>query len=86
MTRTKIVVVLIAVALVVIIGLQNTAGVDARILFYSGTVPLAALHRRSMRALRFRDSIGRHLSKVLTEVSRMIALALLVEPDESIAL
>jgi hypothetical protein len=39
MTRTKIVVVLIAVALVVIIGLQNTAGVDARILFYSGTVP-----------------------------------------------
>ena len=43
MTRTKIVVVLIAVALVVIIGLQNTAGVDARILFYSGTVPLAAL-------------------------------------------
>lgn len=43
MTRTKIVVVLIAVALVVIIGLQNTAGVDARILFYSGNVPLAAL-------------------------------------------
>jgi uncharacterized integral membrane protein len=43
MARTKIVVALIAVALVLILGLQNTAGVDAKILFYSGTVPLAAL-------------------------------------------
>jgi uncharacterized integral membrane protein len=43
MARAKIVIVLIAVTLVVIIGLQNTAGVDARILFYSGTIPLAAL-------------------------------------------
>jgi uncharacterized integral membrane protein len=43
MARTKIVVALIAVALVVILGLQNTAGVDATILFHSGNVPLAAL-------------------------------------------
>jgi uncharacterized integral membrane protein len=43
MARTKIVIALIAVALVVILSLQNTAGVDARILFYSGSVPLAVL-------------------------------------------
>jgi uncharacterized integral membrane protein len=43
MARTKIVIALIAVALVVILSLQNTAGVDARILFYSGNVPLAVL-------------------------------------------
>ncbi len=43
MARSKIVLALVAVALVVTLGLQNTAGVDARILFYSGNVPLAAL-------------------------------------------
>lgn len=43
MTRTKIVLAVIAVILVVIIGLQNTAGVDATILFFSANVPLAAL-------------------------------------------
>ncbi|MHC4106582.1 MAG: lipopolysaccharide assembly protein LapA domain-containing protein [Planctomycetota bacterium] len=43
MARTKIVVAVIAVVLIVILGLQNTKGVDATILFYTGTVPLAAL-------------------------------------------
>ena len=43
MTRTKIALAVIAVILIVIIGLQNTAGVDATILFFSANVPLAAL-------------------------------------------
>jgi uncharacterized integral membrane protein len=43
MTRTKIVIAVIAVILIAIIGLQNTEGVDATILFFSANVPLAAL-------------------------------------------
>ena len=50
MARTKIVIALIAVALVVILSLQNTAGVDARMLFYSGNVPLAMLLLASFAA------------------------------------
>ena len=43
MTRTKIVIAVIAVIAIVVIGLQNTAGVDATILFFSANMPLAAL-------------------------------------------
>jgi uncharacterized integral membrane protein len=43
MTRTKIVIAVIAVIVIVVIGLQNTAGVDATILFFSANMPLAAL-------------------------------------------
>lgn len=43
MTRTKIVIAVIAVILIAIIGLQNTESVDATILFFSANVPLAAL-------------------------------------------
>jgi uncharacterized integral membrane protein len=43
MARTKIVLAVIAVIVIVAIALQNTTGVDANILFFSANVPLAAL-------------------------------------------
>jgi uncharacterized integral membrane protein len=43
MVRTKIVIAVIAVLLVVIVGLQNTGSVDATILFFTANVPLAAV-------------------------------------------
>ncbi|MEQ9616676.1 MAG: LapA family protein [Phycisphaerales bacterium] len=43
MARTKIALVVIAVIVIVVIALQNTTRVDAKSLFFSANVPLAAL-------------------------------------------
>lgn len=43
MQRTKIVIALIAVVLMIVLVLQNTRGVQAAFLFFSGNVPLAVL-------------------------------------------
>ena len=43
MKRAKIAVAAIAVVLVIVLVLQNTQGVEATVLFYTGSMPLAAL-------------------------------------------